>query len=76
MAPPVKKALLCNFPFSRATAPLDTTIPSEVITLPDTNVCAYDGETIKVNEIIRPARDRVIQFRVIEVNTAYISFPL
>jgi hypothetical protein len=76
MAPPVKKALLCNSPFSRATAPLETTIPSEVITLPDTKVWAHDGETNKVHEIIKLARDNVIHFRVIDVDTEYMSFPL
>jgi hypothetical protein len=75
MAPPVKKALLCNSPFSRATAPLETTIPSEVITLPDTNVWAHAGETVKVHKTIKPARNEVIQFREINVDTEYMSVP-
>jgi hypothetical protein len=67
--------LFCNSPFSRATAPLATTIPSEVITLPDTNVWAHDGETNKVHEIIKPARDEVNQFRVIDDDPEYMSVP-
>jgi hypothetical protein len=75
MAPPVKKALLCSSPFSRATAPLETTIPSEVITLPDTNVWAHDWVTNNVHEIIKLARVNVIHFRVIDIDTEYMSVP-
>jgi hypothetical protein len=45
MAPPARKTLLCSSPFSSATTPLATTIPSAVITFPDMNVCpqAFDS---------------------------------
>ena len=76
MAPPVRKALLCNSPFSKATAPLDTTIPSEVNTVPDTVVWAHDGQTNNVHETIHPARDNIIQPGMTDFGLETIFFPL